>query len=789
MGSSCRGAAARPVAATLGEPAPGRPRPGVGPVDAATARRWGRLAVRGVTGRAHRPERAEHPGHHAGRCPSSTNDGSRHRPSGRAALTPTARARSSTVASRVLGERRRPAARRHVTTGAPVDRGRSSARPSGARAGSPASACPDRRRVHAEPQPRDDRGQAVARRSRERVRRRAPPPRPATDRHAARPPAARRGAAGRAAPPRADAHRRRLSLPTISPDASRRRRTAGPGQRRGRGTSRPRAPASSGPQRAPASHPALVPRLTRGPAPRDQDREVPGGQTRGPRASAQADGDHEGGHVRSSTSRAIASIHHSPARPMPVPRRQARPSPGGVTRAGRRAGRRRRPSPWPRPARAARPPARAVARAEASSPSTTRRVRRAATRSTATRSTAAAEALAGAVGDLPGGRRAAGGRRRPGCRAASPRAPRDVRADAEGRGDRAPATDQDAATWSRAAPEGWPGGSSAASCSHASRTRSATDLLLTPSAPSLPQRPSPPSPRPAATATGTTRSRPAASRTDRRRRRARHDGRAASRAPGAARSSAGAVADEHGGAPGPAAAITPVRPGQPERRGARAHRDLRAGSPSAARGHRRRHGDQAGVVPARGRRSPPADALRRGRGAGGPPRRRRTRAGCARPARSRPAASARASIRAGTSAAELACSVPQPPSCPVFRAASRSTTSPPRTSPTTRRSGRIRSAWRTRVRRSIGARALDVGGTRLEADDVRVLGTQLGGVLDQHDPLAPGRPATAGEESSVVLPEPVPPLTRNASAGRDQARAAGRRRRGTRPGRDQLGRG
>ena len=51
-----------------------------------------------------------------------------------------------------------------------------------------------------------------------------------------------------------------------------------------------------------------------------------------------------------------------------------------------------------------------------------------------------------------------------------------------------------------------------------------------------------------------------------------------------------------------------------------------------------------------------------------------------------------ASTRLGTSTAELACRVAQPPSWPVFIAASMSTTSAPRTSPTPSRSGRIRSA-------------------------------------------------------------------------------------------------
>ena len=57
-----------------------------------------------------------------------------------------------------------------------------------------------------------------------------------------------------------------------------------------------------------------------------------------------------------------------------------------------------------------------------------------------------------------------------------------------------------------------------------------------------------------------------------------------------------------------------------------------------------------------------------------------------------------ASRRAGTSTAAFACSVPAPPSWPVLSAPSRSTTSGPRHSPTTSRSGRMRSASRTRSR-------------------------------------------------------------------------------------------
>ena len=103
--------------------------------------------------------------------------------------------------------------------------------------------------------------------------------------------------------------------------------------------------------------------------------------------------------------------------------------------------------------------------------------------------------------------------------------------------------------------------------------------------------------------------------------------------------------------------------------------------------------------------------------------------------RPRPAARASASTRAGTSTAELACRVPQPPSCPVLSAASSSTTSPPRTSPTTSRSGRIRSAWRTSVRRSMSPAPSTLAGRPSSADHVRVPGPQLAGVLDEHEPL------------------------------------------------------
>ena len=58
--------------------------------------------------------------------------------------------------------------------------------------------------------------------------------------------------------------------------------------------------------------------------------------------------------------------------------------------------------------------------------------------------------------------------------------------------------------------------------------------------------------------------------------------------------------------------------------------------------------------------------------------------------------------------------------------------------------------------------ALDVGRPPLQPHHVRVVGAQLGGVLDDHDALAGGTSASSAE-SRVVLPLPVPPLIRKAS--------------------------
>src|SRR3954454_6174419 len=70
----------------------------------------------------------------------------------------------------------------------------------------------------------------------------------------------------------------------------------------------------------------------------------------------------------------------------------------------------------------------------------------------------------------------------------------------------------------------------------------------------------------------------------------------------------------------------------------------------------------------------------------------------ARRGRAMPAMSTSVSRRAMASRGEFACTVDSEPSCPVFIACSMSRLSPPRHSPTTMRSGRIRSELRTRSR-------------------------------------------------------------------------------------------
>ena len=101
-----------------------------------------------------------------------------------------------------------------------------------------------------------------------------------------------------------------------------------------------------------------------------------------------------------------------------------------------------------------------------------------------------------------------------------------------------------------------------------------------------------------------------------------------------------------------------------------------------------------------------------------------------------PAMSASSSMRLSASSGPFACTVVSDPSWPVVIACSMSSASPPRTSPTTSRSGRMRSALRTSSRMPTSPRALQARAARLEPRDVRAVDAQLGGILDRDDALA-----------------------------------------------------
>ena len=93
------------------------------------------------------------------------------------------------------------------------------------------------------------------------------------------------------------------------------------------------------------------------------------------------------------------------------------------------------------------------------------------------------------------------------------------------------------------------------------------------------------------------------------------------------------------------------------------------------------------------------------------------------------------SMRDSASRGQLACSVPIEPSWPVFIACSRSKASGPRTSPTMIRSGRMRRQFLTRSRMVISPSPSMIGRAGLQADDMRLLQLQLGGVLAGDDAL------------------------------------------------------
>jgi len=88
---------------------------------------------------------------------------------------------------------------------------------------------------------------------------------------------------------------------------------------------------------------------------------------------------------------------------------------------------------------------------------------------------------------------------------------------------------------------------------------------------------------------------------------------------------------------------------------------------------------------------------------------------------------------------------------------SMSKASPPRTSPTMIRSGRMRRAFFTSSRWRIFAAAFHVGRTRLHAGNVNLLQLQLGRVFDGDDALAPVDMARHRVQQSSSCRSPFPP--------------------------------
>ena len=130
-------------------------------------------------------------------------------------------------------------------------------------------------------------------------------------------------------------------------------------------------------------------------------------------------------------------------------------------------------------------------------------------------------------------------------------------------------------------------------------------------------------------------------------------------------------------------------------------------------------------------------------------------AACGRP---RPAISASVSMRRRASAALPAWTVESEPSWPVDSAVSRSSASPPRTSPTMIRSGRIRSALRTSRRIVTSPRPSRLGGRASSRITCgwRSDSSAASSIVTTRSPSAMNEDSAL---SVVVLPEPVPPHT------------------------------
>ncbi len=106
-----------------------------------------------------------------------------------------------------------------------------------------------------------------------------------------------------------------------------------------------------------------------------------------------------------------------------------------------------------------------------------------------------------------------------------------------------------------------------------------------------------------------------------------------------------------------------------------------------------------------------------------------------------------------------AWTVDSDPSWPVVMAVSRSTASPPRHSPTTIRSGRMRSAFRTSARMGMAPRPSMLGG-RLSSRTTWGIGRRSSAASSMVTIRSSSGMNDAMAASVVVLPLPVPPVTR-----------------------------
>ena len=132
------------------------------------------------------------------------------------------------------------------------------------------------------------------------------------------------------------------------------------------------------------------------------------------------------------------------------------------------------------------------------------------------------------------------------------------------------------------------------------------------------------------------------------------------------------------------------------------------------------------------------------------------------------------------SSQEFACTVTSEPSWPVLSACSMSSVSPPRTSPTMMRSGRMRSELRTRSRIEISPRPSTLDG---RASSVTTCGccSRSSALSSTVMIRSVGGTAADSALSIVVLPAPVPPEMTTLSLALTSARSSAIESRSTEP--------